>query len=276
MNDIRKEMSVFLERQTVRKRRDWTRKVVRFQRGLFSAALVLAGIAVLYGIYWLTFLSPIFSINRIVVEGEWKHLDKDMIAGLTCISQGDNLFFTNVNNIREKVKANEWVKSVAVHRKLPDTVWLYVEEEVPVAVCVVKGELYYVNSETDAFKLTSGGDDRNYPLFTGVCDGEDKEVMKSKLTEMIELVKGFETSTLGEKLGVSEINYDELKGFSIITRREPMQIVLGQNNALEMLKKIDEMSKDILNRGRIQYILANEKKRVVVKFKEFINKIENT
>ena len=70
IKDARHEQSVFLERQTVRKRRDWTRRLRQVERGLISAALVLGGLALLYGFYLVVFTGSTFAVKRIIIDGE--------------------------------------------------------------------------------------------------------------------------------------------------------------------------------------------------------------
>ncbi len=270
IRDRRKERSVFLDRQLVRKKRDWSRKIRAAERILFSAAFVLSGFGLLYGVYLLLFTGATFSIRQVVVEGEWQNLTADGLAAISGVHEGDNLFWTSVSDIREKILVLPWVKSVGVQRRLPATLWISVEEQRPIALLITPEGLNYVNAEGRVFKPVEAGEEREYPVLTGLGESvSDDEPSKrsSRIAEMLLMMKHFRESDLGQKRDVAEIHYDPVEGYSLITMKEPLQILFGKENLPEKIERVARLMSDIASHGgRIRYLLANESGRVIVKY----------
>lgn len=269
IKDARHEMSVFLERQSVRRKRNITKRLRQFERVLLSVAFVLAGLACLYGLYVALFMGDTFTIKKIVVDGKWRYLSATGLAELSGVKEGDNLFWISTNDVHEKLSLDPWVRSAAVVRRLPDTLWIFVEEHEPFAIASFEDGLFYVSKDGTLFKKLEQGDDKNFPVFTGIAmkGGILEEDGASCVNDMISLVSVFRSLAFGRGKEIAEVHFDNVAGFSIITRDEPMQILFGKSNFADHAAKLDEMFFAITERGkRIQYLLANESNRVVVRY----------
>ncbi|HPQ80485.1 MAG TPA: FtsQ-type POTRA domain-containing protein [bacterium] len=268
--DPRHEQSVFLRRQSVRRRRDWKRKLMQVEHALVSVAIVLAGIACLYGLYLVVFTGDTFAVKRIVIEGEWRNLSAEGLAELSGVKEGDNLFWVSVSRIHDRLSLDPWVKATAVRRRLPDTLWVYVEEHKPVALMSTSSGFRYVDSDGVPFKDAEVSDDRDLPVITGLFEtpgGEITDEAVGRAREMIGLMELFCGTGFGRAQDVAEIHYDEVEGYSIITRERPMQILFGQADLAERVASLERMREAIEGRGmRIQYMLANEPGRVTVRY----------
>jgi len=124
-------MSIFLERQEVRKKKQWGAWLKRVERASLAVMIVVAGFVMLYGLYVLVFLGPYFSVADIVVQGRWQHLDVASLVAQSGARAGDNLFFLNVNAVHDRLMENPWVRRTTVRRQLPHTLLIAVEEYVP-------------------------------------------------------------------------------------------------------------------------------------------------
>jgi cell division protein FtsQ len=236
------------------------------ERALLSVALVLLGLGCVYGIYVMVFMGPSFSVERIVVEGKWRHLGADILAEQSGVSEGDNLFMLSVSDVHDRLKTDPWVKTTAVRRMLPDTLWIYVEEEEPVAV-ISDDRLTYVAADGRRIKEMEAGEIKDLPVFTAVGCSSDSEVelCEQRIDVMVFILDQFRDSGFGSRNDVSEINYDAVVGYSIVTKVRPMRIILGHTAYAERIARIDRMIPAIAGRpGRIKYMIANEKGRVVV------------
>jgi len=263
-------MSVFLKRQTVRRRRRWGERLRQIERALLSVLIVVIGLAALYGLYRVVFLGSAFELERIVVEGDWKYLSPDEVASLSGVRKGDNLFWMSVDDVYGKLDGNPWVKEAAVRRRLPDTLQIYVEEYRPVAIVLSRG-FHYVDGESNIVKQLAPYDDRDMPIITGIEFGEglgpDDESL-ARLGRALNIIDVLSSSRFGREYGVAEVHFDEVDGYSFMTRREPMQALLGHSNFAERVSKIDRMRRAIAARqGRIQYMLADEDGRIIVKYR---------
>jgi hypothetical protein len=254
-------MSLFLQRQKVRCRSRWTKRLRQLERVLLAVAVLMVGLACLYSFYWLVFLGTSFTVHRFVVEGTWLHLTADEMASRSGVQEGDNLFMLSVVDVHKRLRSDPWVHTTVVRRMLPDTLWIYVEEKRPRAI-VVADELVYVDASGQVIKKVGPGESKDLPVLTGV--GEEWEGA-GRLKSMLNIVELFGSSRLGRRLGLAEINYDPVLGYSMVTKAKPMQIVLGQTAFAERIGQIDQALSAIASRpGRIRYMIANEDGRVIV------------
>ncbi len=263
-------MGIFQKRQTVKRKRRWADKLRQIERILLSMLIVVAGFAALYGLYRLVFLGSAFELEKVVVEGNWKRLSPGEVTVLSGARKGDNLFRMSVSDIYDRLNSGPWVKEAAVRRRLPDTLWIYIEEYDPVAIVSSKG-FYYVDADGRVVKRLEAGDDKDMPLITGIKldeSGEGIDGGDGNLMGALEILNLFERSRFGGEQGVAEVHYDELIGYSIVTRREPMQILIGHTNLAGRVKRLDRMIDAIAARqGRIQYMLADEDGRIIVRYR---------
>jgi len=254
-------MSIFLERQKVRKRRAIAKSFKVAERILFSLAIVLGGLAILYGVYLLVFLGPIFQVREIMVEGKIVHSTLQSVIEQSGVKEGENLFGINVGAVHKNLKENSWISQAAVRRRLPHTLWIYVEEYEPAAVIQKDGVLKYVDHEGVIFKSVEPVDPKTLPVITGVNE--------EKMNEALTILSMYNESSFGGAWGISELHFDEAGGCSIITEKGPVQIFLGQGAFANRLALLGRWQGIIGRRGgRITYIIANEEKRVTVGYKE--------
>ncbi len=262
-------MDTFRDRQTVKRKQQWMKRLKQLERILLSLAIVLVGMASLYGLYRLVFFGSSFTVDRIVVEGNWRHLSADRLAELADIRGDENLFWISMNQIHDRIHQNPWVRRAAVRRRLPDTLWIYAEEHKPEAI-ISDESLFYVDRYGEIFKVPEGGDERDLPVLTGIEVGESRELTaddKNKILEMLKLLRIFNSSEFGEGMQVSEVNFDDVKGYSLITKKRPMQILFGHAAFDDRMSQIDKMSSAIRGRaGRITYMMVNEPGRLIVKY----------
>lgn len=263
-------MSVFLDRQEVRRKRDFGKKLKQLERLLVSFGIVLMGLAAVYGLYQLVFMGQTFAVAKIVVEGKWRHLTAQGLAELSGVKEGDNLFWIKIDDVKDRIKQEPWVESVAVQRRPPNTLWMYVEEHRPVAIFAGDGGLHCVDDREAVFKAVEAGDAKDLPVITGLKMQEDGGIAEDdrlRLGQMLGLMDFFVKSEFGAERGISEIHYDGAAGYSLITKKEPMQILFGFENFKERIENLSRMTRAISSRpGRIQYMLANEPKRVIVRY----------
>lgn len=83
---------------------------------------------------WLKFLQPqVLPIKHVKVEGQFLHLKPEKLKTLSANIVRGGFFNVNVDVIREHLLAEPWVHSVTVRRVWPDTLVLYVNEQLPVS-----------------------------------------------------------------------------------------------------------------------------------------------
>lgn len=265
-------MSVFLERQEVRKRKGWGTILRRVERICLSVMIVLAGLAALYGLYILVFMGSYFAIDDIVVRGHWTRLDAPGLIEISGVKQGDNLFMLGVGEVHNKLMTNPWVREVAVRRHLPHTLMIAVEEYKPVAVVVKAGGMYYVDVDGVMFKQVGAYDDKDFPFITGVREyldlkGNPDDGERTFIKRSIAVLEALEKTSMGKRYGVSEISFDAGCGFMAVMERDALEVLLGMDDVEERIARLDRFTPLIDRRGgTVDYILVDEPGRVIVKY----------
>jgi len=252
-----------------RKKRRFFRVVKKVQR---ICAVILAwmiGMTVLYGIYSITFLKPYFLVGEIEIKGNLHALTEDDIVLASEINIGDHLLRVPVGEIQKKLMKNPWIKEVAVHRKFPHMVWIYIKEYVPVALVRMDG-WYYVDRFGHPFKKLGMEDNKDFPLITGLEEAPNinlKKNFESKIVEFLRVKNLFENSELGETYGLSEIHFSNNGGVSLITLNDPVELRLGFGPFMEKIDRLEVTYNAIKSHGgMIHYIDLSPEGKVVVKY----------
>ncbi|MBI4126928.1 MAG: FtsQ-type POTRA domain-containing protein [Deltaproteobacteria bacterium] len=255
-------MSVFLERQKVRKQKAVIRSMRRLKRTVTSFLIVGSGCALLYAAYLVIFSSPLFAVREILVRGTWKHIDADALAKLSGVEVGTNLFALDVETVQQRLHENVWIRRAAVRRHPPHTLLIFVEEYEPAAI-VAADKLFFIDAEGVVFKLVEAADEKGYPVLTGMAATDDE-----RLRQALEIATTADRmSPLGHAV-IAEVNYHEVRGYSlVIDTGSPIAILVGNNDIEERLRNLKMVEEDIRSRGRIWYIVANDPERIVVRYK---------
>lgn len=268
-------MSEYLKFQTrdvdARKKRKLYRVAKKVERISLVILAWAAGLAILYGAYTIVFVKPYFEVRDVVVRGDLKALNSDDIIAETGITTGDHLLRIPVAKIQQQLMQNPWIKEVAVHRKLPHLVMIYIKEQTP--ELIVRGDaLYYVNHDGVIFKKLSAGDDKNYPIVTGLEElftegGVSNKNLQSKILEVLSVIELYKGTTIGETYGLSEVHASDTRGISIITLNDPLELKLGFGPFREKIDRLVTMYPVIRSHGgMVSYIDLNANGKVVVKY----------
>jgi cell division protein FtsQ len=81
---------------------------------------------------WAVAASPLFHVRDVRVRGI-QHLSSSEVVRLAAIGTHANLLTLPAERVERALAGNPWIRSVAVHRSLPSTLVLTIEERLPVA-----------------------------------------------------------------------------------------------------------------------------------------------
>ena len=87
-----------------------------------------------------------FRVKNIFVEGR-QYSDPDILLALINIGEGDPIFMFNPKEAKGQVEKIGWVKSALVERRLPDTIYVKLEERTPLALWQNGGDLSLIDSD---------------------------------------------------------------------------------------------------------------------------------
>ena len=87
-----------------------------------------------------------FQVENILVEGR-EYTDVDTLRAILNVEKGDPLFLFEPNPARNMIEKISWVKTVQVERRMPDTIYVGLEERVPMALWQRNNQLSLIDTE---------------------------------------------------------------------------------------------------------------------------------
>ena len=263
-------MTRYLDTQKVQRSHDVSKVARRAERVLFSLLLCFALGAFVYGFYFLVFFSPFLQVHKIEVVGKFVNVNEADVRATCPLKEGERLFLLSVNEIQDRISRLPWVRAVSVRRRLPDTLWISVEEYQPYAL-LAADKLYLIDEQGIIFKSLAATDPKNLPVLSGmIAEEKDKlsvfNVQRGLLDQGLQLLKQFEVSQLNAGNAVSEIHYDPLQGFSVLTKDRPMQVVIGKNDFSAKIQRLDQFWQALPQSQRVRYLALISDDQIIVKF----------
>jgi len=240
----------------------------RLARAVFGT-LAVAGVGVglfaggKVGYRWLT-TSPTFAIHRIELRGN-RRASADALVRRSGLSVGHNLFTSDVDAAERGIAQEPWVKTVDVHRRLPDTVSIRVTERAPV-VLVDLGKLYFADADGALFKRAHAGDDLDLPVVSGI--GRDTfqsqpKVVEAQLRDLEALLADYQARGFDKAYRVQELSLDAARSVSLVLspvgRRGAVQTVaLGEAPFGPKLDKLGTLWGELRRRGMTAQVIHLE------------------
>jgi cell division septal protein FtsQ len=222
-----------------------------------------------------------FRITEIRVEG-CRNSVPDEIRTASGVTVSASMFSVDQQKITENVrKESLWVDQITVARHWPDTLILRVREFKPHALIALgeddRAELYYLDYNGNPFIKTTFGMDLDFPVITGLEDGNDQEAVPAELKEPLDLLRLAGTNNPNLPVqSISELHLDDEEGLVLYLVEHPFPIFFGEGDVrkkyvrlrkvLEMLYKPRRTGMDI---GRVAYIKMDYlKDKVIVGYDE--------
>jgi cell division protein FtsQ len=131
-----------------------------------AAAVTAVGAGGVAGYKFVT-SSPRFAITEITVNGE-RHLTDDQIRAALQVKVGHNVFAADLDKGARTLRALPWVASASIHRELPHSLVIDIEEHSPAAV-VELGGLYLADAQGRPFKRVAADEGAGLPVITGLA-----------------------------------------------------------------------------------------------------------
>lgn len=183
------------------------------KRGILPKLVVIFFILVGIGVF--AFISPIFNIKKIEVNGNDK-IDESTISSLSGINIGKNIFQVSKKHVINNIKENPYINNVEIYRKLPGTLELKVEErEIAYQVKIINSYVYLdyqgyileISSKKEKVPLIEGFTTNQDTLLNGKrLDNNDIKLLRTIL-RIIETAKSSEIDKLISKISVKDNKY---------------------------------------------------------------------
>lgn len=107
-----------------------------------------------------------FTVRNIMVEGR-KNADVDTIRAIVNVEKGDPLFAFKPSQAKEMLEKISWVRNAQVERRLPDTIYIHIEERQPLALWQHDGALNVIDDEGVVLTDRHPENFRELPLVVG-------------------------------------------------------------------------------------------------------------
>lgn len=219
-------------------------------------------------------ISPIFAIKNIQVTNN-EQVNSETIISLSELKTEENIFRFSGVVTANKIKENAYIKEVKVHRKIPDTVQIEIEERKHSYSIDFLGKYAYIDKQ--GYILEIAEDSKQKIILQGITTPEEVIVGKrlkdqdlERLEDVIKIKNATKEYNLDSK--VTSIDISNKNEYSIYLEEEKKKIYLGDgtnlSNKMLYVNAIIEEEK-----GKAGEIFANGdlNNKFRVYFKESLN-----
>lgn len=107
-----------------------------------------------------------FAVRNILIEGR-ENTDPRELKEVVGLSWGDPIFGFDTGELRARVETLSWVRQARVERRLPDTVFIRLEERTPLALWQIDGGLRLIDESGTILAAQYLGRFQSLPLVVG-------------------------------------------------------------------------------------------------------------
>ncbi len=214
--------------------------------------MILVGLSITLLVGYLVALSaPFFRLEDVNFQGN------KQVSQLELLQKGGledklNILSLNLSDVKKKMEAIPWVKSVQLRRELPNKLLVAVQERQPLSLVLVDGRLFFLDQEGLAFKKVERREGFTLPVLTGLQKGDwresgylDPEVLQEISTLTRLLAQGVDP-LYPDKL--SEIHYDPECGYSLYTLDYGVRITLGRGELKTKMARLEKVWRNLQKR----------------------------
>jgi cell division protein FtsQ len=229
-------------------------------------ALMLVGMAV-YANLW----KENRRVEEVVVEGNRVIPSREILA-LAKVPANALLFELDLFEIERRVQKNEFVKSAAVHRDLPNRVRITVEERTPVAAVVMNGRPYYLDADGVVLPPARSPFIFDLAVLTGALP--TAELLVGRQTKNRTVLDALHVLAVARAIdehlhaNISEVKLNGGAGMMLYTSDAAVPVILGRTNIGAQLVKLAAFWKEVVARQgaeNMQYIDLRFEEQVVVR-----------
>jgi cell division protein FtsQ len=217
-----------------------------------AAALVSAGLSLgAWQLWQWATASPAFALRSIRFGG-LVHAREPELLQRSGLRIGENLLKADLSRAARAMRADPWVASVRLERRLPGEVIATVVEHRPAAL-VELGGLYVLDDEGRLFKRAAPDDALDVPILTGVSRQafiDRTPELQLRLFAALHLLDAWQAS--GLSLGtVSEVRLEEGGGFTVFAHdgTAVQEVRLGAGDVSLKLQRLAQVRAALARRG---------------------------
>jgi cell division septal protein FtsQ len=244
--------------------------------GLKSAALKCLVITVIAAGSWLGWQTyriithaDMFQIAGVDVKGV-RQLGEADLKKIVGSFTGQNIFRVDLDAVVQRARANAWVKSVSIYRRLPNRISMVVNERVPYAFLDTGRGRYLMDSEGVALESVEKDKAQAWQLPTVSINGDHarigEQVTSEGLDEALMLLSEISTQG-GWRLEDVTAKADSSETLSLLYAGHEFK--LGNGRYKEKLRRLAEVMADVNRRGLdVAYVDLRPDRQVAVMVKK--------
>ncbi len=214
--------------QEERRRKKRYRKIKFFLKIILLLGIIIGGVA-------FAMISPIFSVKDIQVVGN-EQISKETIISLSGLKTEENIFRFGISKVISSLKENAYVEKVKIHRKIPNTVQIEIEERKHNYSIDFLGKYAYIN--TQGYILEIAENSKQKVILQGIETPEEQVVEGNrlnnedleKLEDVIKIINATKEYELDNK--VTSIDMSDKNQYSIYLEEEGKKVYLGDSSNL--------------------------------------------
>ncbi len=180
-------------------------------------------------------ISPIFNIKNIQVMNN-EQINSDTIISLSELKTEENIFRFSGVITANKIKENAYIKNVKIHRKLPSTIQIEIEERKHNYSVDFLGKYAYIDKQ--GYILEIAEESKQKLIVQGIITPEEQVVAGNRLVEedlekledVIKIMNVSQEYELDNK--ITSIDISHKNEYSIYLEEERKKIYLGDNTNL--------------------------------------------
>jgi len=121
--------------------------------------------------------APYIKLEHVVIDGVDEGLRNELI-NMSQLSFDHSLLSIDVGELKRRLEAHPWIRSVRIEKHFPHTLRIQAEKEEPRALVALE-RIFYMNRWGEIIKELDKNDDVDYPIITGVS--QDHRQRKKEL-----------------------------------------------------------------------------------------------
>lgn len=264
---MEKEIEKYLKDQS------WTEKFrrIKMSKRLYNLSrivaisiILIAFILLMQRIMFFLKRTQIFSINNIIIKGN-KVMSIDEILETGKIVNVKNIFAINLKKLEENLILHPRIRKASVKRKLPNLLYISIEERKPIALINTKKDMLFKIYEIDREGYIIGEGDRisnfDLPVITGI--ESDDIILGEKIKDRLVLKILESLYKINEKIYnferlIAEINIRKIGAESeliVILNEENIPVYLGNGIIFKKFLKLNSLIMIVAERlNEIEYI----------------------
>ena len=232
----------------------------------FMLLMLTGGIAgTVYGIKKWMSRSSYFFVSTIEVQGE-KRLTARQIIALSGIREGENIFAIDLKKVSDSLSSHPWIRFAEVERRLPDAVFIRVEERQPVALARVGERLFLVDRDGTCFKYLTEAGGFSAPVITGI-DGKagrgkagggiPPSINRSRMADALRIIgmsrKG--VRALGYN-NISQIDFPDDQTVVIYTADRAVPFYINRDGLKKQFYRAEKILFQLYNSGQYPKVVS--------------------